>query len=112
MNTTTARSTRTAVDALTDRRTMKAITREQYGSADELHLRDLEIPKIGDDQVLVRVHAAGLDRGAWHLMTGKPYLIRMIGYGFRKPKNITLGLDLAGVVQAVGKNVISNHDCK
>jgi NADPH:quinone reductase-like Zn-dependent oxidoreductase len=91
--------------SLTDQRTMKAITREHYGSAENLQLQDLEIPKISDDQVLVRVHAAGLDRGAWHLMTGKPYLIRMVGYGLQKPKNITLGLDLAGVVQAVGKNV-------
>lgn len=91
--------------SLTDQRTMKAITREHYGSAENLQLKDLEIPEINDDQVLVRVHAAGLDRGAWHLMTGKPYLIRMVGYGLQKPKNITLGLDLAGVVQAVGKNV-------
>jgi NADPH:quinone reductase-like Zn-dependent oxidoreductase len=91
--------------SLTDQRTMKAITREHYGSAENLQLKDLEIPEINNDQVLVRVHAAGLDRGAWHLMTGKPYLIRMVGYGLQKPKDITLGLDLAGVVQAVGKNV-------
>jgi NADPH:quinone reductase-like Zn-dependent oxidoreductase len=117
MNTTTAQNalstnaqtsnTQTSNDpaSLTDQRTMKAITREYYGPAANLHLKDLEIPQINDDQVLVRVHAAGLDRGAWHLMTGKPYLIRMVGYGVRKPKNVTLGLDLAGVVQAVGKNV-------
>jgi NADPH:quinone reductase-like Zn-dependent oxidoreductase len=118
MNTTTAQHalstnaqtsnalTSTDPASLTDQRTMKAITREHYGPAENLQLKDLEIPKINDDQVLVRVHAAGLDRGAWHLMTGKPYLIRMVGYGLQKPKNITLGLDLAGVVQAVGKNVI------
>ena len=107
MNSTTAQNDLTAIDpmSLTNQRTMRAITREHYGSAENLQLVELEIPKIGDDQVLVRVHAAGLDRGAWHLMTGKPYLIRVFGYGFQKPKNITLGLDLAGVVQAVGKNV-------
>ena len=91
--------------AQTDQRTMKAIVRYQYGSADTLQLQTLPLPEFSDDQVLVRVHAAGLDRGAWHLMTGKPYLIRMVGYGVRTPKNITLGLDLAGVVEAVGKNI-------
>jgi NADPH:quinone reductase-like Zn-dependent oxidoreductase len=91
--------------ALTERRTMKAIVRDQYGSAENLHLKELEIPQINDDQVLVEVRAAGLDRGAWHLMTGRPYLIRVAGYGFLKPKNPVLGMDLAGVVQTVGKNV-------
>jgi NADPH:quinone reductase-like Zn-dependent oxidoreductase len=91
--------------ALTERRTMKAIVRDQYGSAESLQLRELEIPQINDDQVLVEVRAAGLDRGAWHLMTGRPYLIRVAGYGFLKPKNPVLGMDLAGVVQTVGKNV-------
>jgi NADPH:quinone reductase-like Zn-dependent oxidoreductase len=110
----TARTTSNSIDAatnqtLTDRRTMKtpmkAIVRDQYGSAKSLKLRELEVPQINDDQVLVEVRAAGLDRGAWHLMTGRPYLIRVAGYGFLKPKNPVLGMDLAGVVQAVGKNV-------
>jgi NADPH:quinone reductase-like Zn-dependent oxidoreductase len=110
MNTTTAQSARPSIDAptadaLTDRRTMKAITREHYGSADELHLRDLEIPKIGDDQVLIRVRAAGLDRGAWHIMMGQPYLMRLAGFGLRKPNNVTLGSEVAGVVEEVGKQV-------
>ncbi len=91
--------------ALTDRRTMQAVVRNQYGSAENLQITNLEIPQINDDQVLVQVHAAGLDRGAWHLMTGRPYLIRIAGYGFLKPKNPVLGMDLAGVVQTVGKNV-------
>ncbi len=105
MNTSAATILQTSTDGLTSSRTMRAIVRDHYGSADTLQLRAIQLPEISDDQVLVRVHAAGLDRGAWHLMTGKPYLIRMVGYGVQKPKNITLGLDLAGVVQAVGKNV-------
>ena len=62
-------------------------------------------PEIGDDEVLVRVHAAGVDRGVWHLMTGLPYPIRLAGYGLRAPKNPVLGMDLSGVVETVGKNV-------
>jgi NADPH:quinone reductase-like Zn-dependent oxidoreductase len=106
----TAQITTNSIDAatnqeLTDRRSMKAVVRNQYGSAENLQITNLEIPQISDDQVLVQVRAAGLDRGAWHLMTGRPYLIRVAGYGFSKPKNPVLGMDLAGVVQAVGKNV-------
>ncbi len=106
----TAQSTPNSIDAatnqeLTDRRTMKAVVRDRYGSAENLQIRNLEVPQINDDQVLVQVRAAGLDRGAWHLMTGRPYLLRIAGYGFLKPKNPVLGMDLAGLVQAVGKNV-------
>jgi NADPH:quinone reductase-like Zn-dependent oxidoreductase len=84
---------------------MKAIVHDTYGSADVLELRDVEEPTIADDEVLVRVHAAGVDRGVWHVMTGLPYPIRLAGYGLRAPKNPGLGMDLAGVVQAVGKDV-------
>jgi NADPH:quinone reductase-like Zn-dependent oxidoreductase len=84
---------------------MKAIARDSYGSSDLLELRDIDKPEIGDDEVLVRVHAAGVDRGVWHLMTGLPYLVRIAGYGLRAPKNPVIGMDLAGVVEAVGKNV-------
>ena len=84
---------------------MKAIVRYKYGSPDVLELRDIDKPEITDDEVLVRVHAAGVDRGAWHLMTGLPYPIRLAGYGLRAPKNLVLGRDLAGVVDTVGKNV-------
>jgi NADPH:quinone reductase-like Zn-dependent oxidoreductase len=86
-------------------RTMKAIIRDRYGSADVLHLREVEVPEAGDDEVLVQVRAAGLDRGAWHIMAGRPYLLRGAGYGLRKPKNPGLGSELAGVVEAVGANV-------
>jgi len=84
---------------------MKAIVRDRYGSADALRLSDVEMPDVGDEQVLVRVRAAGLDRGAWHVMAGLPYLLRVAGYGLRRPKVAGLGSELAGVVEAVGAKV-------
>ena len=84
---------------------MKAIVRDRYGSADVLRLSDVEVPDVGDEQVLVRVRAAGLDRGAWHVMAGLPYLLRVAGYGLRRPKVAGLGSELAGVVLAVGAKV-------
>jgi NADPH:quinone reductase-like Zn-dependent oxidoreductase len=84
---------------------MKAIVRNRYGSADVLQLTDVAVPEIDHDEVLVRVRAAGLDRGAWHIMAGLPYLIRLAGYGLRRPKTAGLGSEVAGVVQAVGEKV-------
>jgi NADPH:quinone reductase-like Zn-dependent oxidoreductase len=84
---------------------MKAIIRDTYGSADILELREIDKPEIGDDEVLVRVHAAGVDQGVWHVMTGLPYPIRLAGYGLRAPKTPVLGADVAGVVEAVGNDV-------
>src|SRR6187549_3517170 len=84
---------------------MKAIVRDRYGSADVLRLSDVEVPDIGDEEVLVRVRAAGLDRGAWHVMAGLPYLIRIAGYGLRAPKTAGLGSELAGVIEAVGAKI-------
>ena len=84
---------------------MKAIVQERFGPADGLELRDIETPQIGATEVLVRVHAAGVDRGVWHVMTGLPYPIRLAGYGFRAPKIGVPGTDLAGVVTAVGADV-------
>jgi NADPH:quinone reductase-like Zn-dependent oxidoreductase len=84
---------------------MKAIVQDKYGSAEQLHLRELERPVIGAGEVLVQVRAAGLDRGVWHLMAGLPYLIRVVGYGFRGPKQRTPGMDVAGVVAEVGEGV-------
>src|SRR5919199_867942 len=83
---------------------MKAIFRDTYGSADVLQLRDIDKPEIGDDEVLVRVHAAGVGRDVWHVMAGLPYPIRLAGYGLRAPKNPLIGSDVAGVVEAVGEN--------
>ena len=84
---------------------MKAIVRDTYGSPDLLELRDIDIPQIADEEVLVRVHAAGVGRDVWHVMMGLPYPIRLAGYGFRAPKNPVIGSDVAGVVEAVGRNV-------
>ena len=75
---------------------MKAVVQGTYGSADVLELRDIDMPVAGDGEVLVRVRAAGVDPGVWHLMTGRPYLVRLMGYGLRKPKVGILGRDVAG----------------
>jgi NADPH:quinone reductase-like Zn-dependent oxidoreductase len=84
---------------------MKAGVRHRYGSADSVQLAEIEKPEVRDGEVLVRVRAAGVDRGVWHLMTGRPYLMRIAGVGLRAPKNPVLGMDLAGVVEAVGGKV-------
>lgn len=84
---------------------MKAIVQDTYGSTDVLELRDIDKPEIADDEVLVRVRAAGVDRGVWHVMTGLPYPIRLAGYGLRAPKTPVPGADVAGVVEGVGNDV-------
>jgi NADPH:quinone reductase-like Zn-dependent oxidoreductase len=89
--------------------TMKAIVQEKYGSTDVLELKDIDKPVVGDDDLLLRVHAAGVDPGVWHLMTGLPYLVRIMGFGLRKPRVRIRGRDVAGHVEAVGKNVTQFH---
>jgi NADPH:quinone reductase-like Zn-dependent oxidoreductase len=84
---------------------MKAIVQDVYGSVDRLRFGDVEKPVIGDGEVLVRVRAAGVDPGVWHLMTGRPYLLRLMGVGVRRPKVPVRGRDLSGVVEAVGGRV-------
>src|SRR5215208_752861 len=84
---------------------MKAIFRDEYGSPDVLQLRDIDKPEITDDEVLLRVRAAGVGRDVWHVMAGLPYPIRLAGYGLRAPKNPVIGSDVAGVVETVGNNV-------
>jgi NADPH:quinone reductase-like Zn-dependent oxidoreductase len=84
---------------------MKAIVQRAYGGSDVLEFSDVEMPRIGADEVLLRVVAAGVDRGVWHLMTGLPYLVRLAGYGVRAPRNPVPGLDVAGVVERVGGRV-------
>ena len=86
----------------TPQTSMRAVVRDTYGPADVLAVRDVAVPVAGTGEVLVRVHAAGIDRGAWHLMTGRPYLMRLAGFGVRRPKNPGLGGDLSGTVEAVG----------
>ena len=85
--------------------TMQAVVQDRYGAPDVLRLEQTDRPAIEPDEVLLRVHAAGLDRGTWHLLTGTPYLMRVIGFGFRGPKNRVPGLDVAGTVVAVGSAV-------
>lgn len=84
---------------------MKAIVQDMYGSPEVLELRDIDPPDIGLDDVLVRVRAAGVHIGDWHLMTGQPYLMRVMGFGLRAPKAHVRGIDVAGTVEAVGQNV-------
>ena len=85
---------------------MRAMVQDRYGSADVLELREVGDPSVGADDVLVRVRAAGLDAGVWHLMTGRPYFMRLMGFGFRRPKrNPIPGREVAGVVERVGPGV-------
>jgi NADPH:quinone reductase-like Zn-dependent oxidoreductase len=83
---------------------MKAIVRAEYGTPDVLELADLDMPAVGDDSVLVRVRAASLNAADLDYLYGKPFLTRM-GTGLRTPRNRGLGLDAAGQVEAVGKDV-------
>jgi len=84
---------------------MKAIVQDTYGGTDVLKLRDIGKPIVGDDDILVKVHAAGVDAGVWHVMAGLPYMIRIAGFGLRAPKQPIRGVDLSGQVEAVGKNI-------
>jgi len=83
---------------------MKAIVQDRYGSADVLKLEDVERPRIRPDEVLIRVHAAGVDPSVWHLMTGLPYVVRL-GLGLRRPRARVRGLDVAGQIEEVGADV-------
>jgi len=85
--------------------TMKAIVQRRYGSPDDLKLLDVEKPVAGDDEVLVRVHAASMHPDVWHVVRGRPSVLRVMGNGFLKPKNSVPGTDMAGVVESVGKGV-------
>ena len=89
----------------TDSREMRAVVQDRYGDTNTLRHERIAVPEVAENEVLVRVHAAGLDRGTWHLMTGKPYLMRIAGLGFRGPKDRVPGRDLAGTVAAVGADV-------
>jgi NADPH:quinone reductase-like Zn-dependent oxidoreductase len=84
---------------------MRAIVQDRYGSTDVLRLAEIDKPEIAANEVLLKVRAAGMDRGTWHVMTGQPYLMRVMGFGFRGPKNPVAGLDVAGTVVAVGADV-------
>src|SRR5947207_12119957 len=83
---------------------MKAIVRDRYGSPDVLELKDVKKPEIDDDSILVRVRAASINAYDWHRRRGRRYLVGMMA-GLRKPKSTAVGMDVAGEVEAVGKNV-------
>jgi len=93
-----------AAQAPAHENTMKAIIHHKYGSPDVLELKDIDKPVVDDDTVLVRVRAASVNAFDWHIMRGLPYFVRMEA-GLRKPKRSVAGVDVAGHVEAVGKNV-------
>ena len=84
---------------------MKAIVQHGYGSTDALALEDVPVPTPGEGEVLVRVHAASLHADIWHAVTGRPYVMRLMGPGLRQPKIAIPGIDLAGRVDSVGSGV-------
>lgn len=85
--------------------TSAAAVRRAYGPTDSIAVEQTPLPVPAAGQVLLRVRAAGIDRGAWHLMSGEPYAVRLAGYGVRRPKQPRLGLDVAGTVVALGDGV-------
>ncbi|WP_298460730.1 NAD(P)-dependent alcohol dehydrogenase [uncultured Cellulomonas sp.] len=84
---------------------MRAVTQDRYGDADALSISDEPTPTAGPGEVLLEVNTAGVDRGVWHLMTGLPYLTRLLGYGLRRPAQRVPGMDVAGRVVAIGQGV-------
>ena len=87
-----------------DTRMMRAIVQDTYGD-EVLRPGEVDLPRIGDGEVLLRVRAAGVDRGVCHLMTGRPYPLRLMGYGLRAPRNRVPGREVAGRVETVGSDV-------
>jgi NADPH:quinone reductase-like Zn-dependent oxidoreductase len=87
--------------------TMRAIVQDRYGAPDEvLHLREIDTPTPGPDEVLVRVRAASVHADVWHVVTGYPRVLRLMGAGLRKPKHPVPGSDMAGIVESVGRDVM------
>ncbi|QKJ21238.1 NAD(P)-dependent alcohol dehydrogenase [Microbacterium hominis] len=84
---------------------MRALAQHRYGSTDALAVESRPTPAPAAGQVLLRVRAAGVDRGVWHLMTGRPYLVRLLGFGLRRPAQPVRGADVAGTVVATGEGV-------
>jgi NADPH:quinone reductase-like Zn-dependent oxidoreductase len=98
------RSTTPTTSHLDQEVTMKAVIQDKYGTSEVLSVGEVAVPDPGDQEMLIKVHAAGLDRGTEHLMTGKPYAMR-IATGLRRPKNPISGRDVAGTVVKVGSAV-------
>ena len=98
------KSTTPTTSLLDQEVTMKAVIQDKYGTSEVLSVGEVAVPEPGDQEMLIKVHAAGLDRGTEHLMTGKPYAMR-IATGLRRPKNPISGRDVAGTVVKVGSAV-------
>ena len=88
---------------------MRAITQDRYGSSDVLRLDEVGTPAFAEDEILVRVRAAGVGPEVWHLMTGRPSFVRLMGFGLRAPKARIPGRDVAGIVEVVGSAVSGFH---
>lgn len=84
---------------------MQALVQRRYGGPETFELTTVPRPQPGSAEVVIEVEAAGVDRGTWHLMTGRPYLLRLMGFGLRRPKNLVPGRDVSGRVVAVGSAV-------
>jgi NADPH:quinone reductase-like Zn-dependent oxidoreductase len=85
--------------------TMKAVVQDRYGSPDRLELRELDPPAVDADEVLVRVRAASVHPDVWHVVSGRPYVLRLMGSGLLRPKTRIPGTDVAGLVESTGKDV-------
>jgi NADPH:quinone reductase-like Zn-dependent oxidoreductase len=92
----------TTGDTMKTTKTMRAVTQERYGMPEALRVDRIPVPEPGPGEVLVRVRAAGVDAGTWHLTTGRPYIMRAIGFGWRGPKASVRGLAFAGIVETSG----------
>jgi NADPH:quinone reductase-like Zn-dependent oxidoreductase len=101
----TATAVALGIHAPADGAPMRAVLQSRYGSFDVLRVGSWARPRPSDDEVIVRVHAAGVARGDWHMMTGRPYLMRVMGFGFSAPKSPVPGFDVAGTIVAVGAKV-------
>ena len=104
-HTGTSRTDRPRLAAATLPDSSLAAVRDEYGPPAGIEVAPRPVPTPGPGQVLLQVHAGGLDRGAWHLMAGEPFAVRLAGYGVRRPKQPRLGLDVAGTVVALGGGV-------
>jgi len=84
---------------------VKAVVYQRYGSPDVLELREVEKPVPRDNEVLIKVHASSVNAFDWHMLRADPFFLRLMGGGLLKPKHKILGVDVAGQVEAVGRNV-------
>src|SRR5947199_10309556 len=101
---------RMAATAPTRGTKMKAIVRHKYGTSDDLGLEAVDVPGLEDDRALVRVHAASVNALDWHLLRGLPYVVRLSA-GLRRPKRSSMGVDVPGRVEPVGRSAAEfRHD--